>query len=203
MNFKNRLSILVLLTTLVSAVFVACSDDDDPVKEDTPEMITKVTLTFTPAGEGDPVVVTAADPDGEGVQDLQIDGPIELAANTMYLLNITLTNELVDPSDDGYDITAEVEEEGDEHMFFFSWTNGLFNDPSGNGNIDNAQDDVNYNDLDDNGLPIGLRTLWTTGDAGSGSFRVVLKHQPDLKSNTSGVSVGETDLDLEFDLVVE
>jgi hypothetical protein len=116
---------------------------------------------------------------------------------------LTLANGLVKPSDPEYDVTEEVEAEGDEHIFFFSWTNDVFSDPSGNGNIDNRADDVNYQDEDINGLPLGLETIWTAGAASSGEFRVVLKHQPDLKSATSESGIGETDLDLTFTVKIE
>jgi hypothetical protein len=187
---------------IVAAAFISGCDDDDPVREDTPELITKATLTFTPSA-GSAVVVTATDPDGEGSQDLTVDGPITLQTNQTYVLTIQLINELAEPSDPEYDITAEVQEEGDEHMFFFSWTNNVFADPVGDGNIDNRADDVNYGDQDANSLPIGLQTTWTTGTFGAGSFHVVLKHQPQLKSSTSGSSEGETDLDIQFAITIQ
>lgn len=186
-----------------ASMFAACSDDD-PKKENTPELITKATLTFTPTGGGTAVIATATDPDGEGVQDLTVDGPIELATGTSYTLAITLINGLADPGDDEYNITAEVEEEGHEHMFFFGWTNNVFSNPAGNGNIDARADAVNYNDEDDNGLPIGLSTSWTSAtSAASGTFTVMLKHQPDLKSETSTSSTGESDLDITFTINVD
>jgi hypothetical protein len=197
------LKLMSAALAIASIGFLSGCDDDDPKKEDTPELITKATLTFTPAAGGAPVVVNATDPDNEGVQPIKVDGPINLAANTSYTLSITLINELADPSEEEYDITAEVEEEGDEHQFFFSWTNNVFNDPTGNGNIDNVGDQVNYEDEDDNGRPIGLETFWTTAGASSGTFKVLLKHQPDLKSDTSGSSTGETDLDLTFTISVQ
>jgi hypothetical protein len=198
------IKILSSVLVVASVLFLAgCSDDDDPKKEDTPELITKVTLTFTPTGEGTPVVVTATDPDGLGVQDLAPDGPINLVAGQSYALAITLINGLAKVTDPGYNITEEVEEEGDEHIFFFAWTGNVFSDPAGDGNIDNREDVVNYNDEDENGLPVGLSTSWIAGEASSGEFRVILKHQPDLKSASSNSSDGETDLDLEFDIAVE
>jgi hypothetical protein len=205
LNFNfSAVKLLVVTAVIFSlALFTSCDDVDDPVKEDTPELITKVTLTFTPSGGGTAVTATATDPDGEGVQDIEIDGPISLADNTTYTLTIQLINELADPGDAEYNITEEVEEEGDEHMFFFSWTNNVFSDPVGNGNIDNRDDDVNYNDEDVNGQPIGLETSWTTAAASSGKFQVVLKHQPELKTATSTSTTGETDLDIEFDINVE
>jgi hypothetical protein len=188
---------------IVSMIFMSACDDDDPQKEDTPELITKATLIFTPSGGGSAVVVTASDPDGDGVQNIAVDGPINLGAAKTYILTIQLINELADPGDAEYNITTEVEEEGDEHMFFFSWTNNIFNDPTGNGNIDNRSDDVNYEDEDVNSLPLGLATFWTTAGASSGKFRLMLKHQPDLKSVSSTSSTGETDLDIEFTINVQ
>ena len=193
------LPIVIALTVLLLSY--GC-EVEDPVREDVPELITKVTLTFSPS-VGNPVVVTATDPDGEGVQDVQVDGAIKLEATKRYSLSLTLANGLVKPSDPEYDVTEEVAAEGDEHIFFFSWTNDIFSDPSGNGNIDNRADDVNYQDEDINGLPLGLETIWTAGAASSGEFRVVLKHQPDLKSATSESGIGETDLDLTFTVNVE
>jgi hypothetical protein len=199
--FKQCIAAIILVGTSLS--FQAC-DSDDPKKEDVPELITKVTLTFTPNGGGSVVVAIATDPDGLGLQPLEVDGPIELAKNTSYSLAITLINELAEPSAPEYNITEEVSEEGDEHMFFFSWTGNVFSNPAGNGNVDNRNDAVNYDDEDVNGLPLGLATSWTSTDiTASGSFRVILKHQPELKTSVSDSSTGETDLDIPFDINVE
>jgi hypothetical protein len=183
-------------------IFSSGCEVDDPVKEEVPELITEVTLTFTPASGGDVVVVTATDPDGEGVQDIQVDGDINLKSAENYSLAITLINGLAQPTDPEYNITEEVEEEGDEHLFFFSFTENLFDSPPGNGNIDSREDAVSYADEDGNGLPLGLQTFWITGASDAGEFRVVLKHQPDLKSETSDSNTGETDLDVTFPITI-
>jgi hypothetical protein len=175
---------------------------EDPVKEAVPELITEVTLTFTPVDGGNPVVIKATDPDGEGVQDIFVDGSIELEAGKTYSMSVTLTNGLAQPSDPEYDLTEEVREEGDEHILFYSWTNNVFFNPEGDGNFDNRNDPLNYEDEDENGLPVGLETSWTAGSQSSGDLRVVLKHQPDLKSASSGASEGETDLDITFPINV-
>lgn len=199
-NFKSiKLQFLVLMLGLL----IAGCESDDPQKEDTPELITKATLTFTPVGGGTAVTATATDPDGEGVQDIAVDGAINLTAGVNYTLSLSLINELAEVTSPEYNITEEVEEEGDEHMFFFAWTGDVFSDPTGNGNIDNRADAVNYEDEDEGGLPIGIVTSWTAGAASSsGTFRVVLKHQPDLKTETSGSDTGESDLDIEFEINV-
>ncbi len=168
--------------------------------DDDEEQITRVTLTFTAA---DGTIVTAAwfDADGEGAGNPTID-EISLAADTEYEMSITLENTLEDPADN---VTDEIEAEDDEHMFFFEFTADIFSDPAGDGNVDNRDDALRYNDEDDNGNPVGLSTQWTTGGATSsaGKFRVILKHQPDLKTATSDSSVGGTDVDIEFDLSIQ
>jgi hypothetical protein len=205
MTLKNHLFIFIVTA---SFSFLSGCDSEDPQKEDVPELITKVTLTFVPT-TGAPVIATATDPDGEGVQNIKTDGPITLSKSTTYVLMIHLINGLAQPTDEGYDITKEVENEGDEHMLFFGWTGDAFADPAGNGNIDARAEIVNYtggaNSKDANGLPLGLTTTWTSASIAktSASFRIVLKHQPGLKTSTSTSDDGETDLDITFQLAVQ
>ena len=207
---KNTLIKLRYLFVVILFLVTACATDD-PKKEDAPELITKVTLIFTPTNGGSTVVVSASDPDGEGVQDLAPEDEIVLEDGKTYDLSIELINELSSPDEEGYDIAEEVKEEGDEYMLFFGWTNDVFSSPSGNGNIDNRADQVIYSDNDSNNLPIGLKTRWTTVDTGSahshvspttGTFRIVLKHQPGLKNGSSVVNIGETDMDVTFSITV-
>ncbi|MFK7980627.1 MAG: T9SS type A sorting domain-containing protein, partial [Saprospiraceae bacterium] len=114
-----------------------------------------------------------------------------------YEMSITLENTI-----EGENITEEIMEEDEDHLFLFSWTNDIFTNPMGDGNIDNRTDAVNYNDQDSNGLPVGLSTNWVVGGPGSavGTLRIVLKHQPELKSATSGFDVGGTDVDITWNI---
>jgi hypothetical protein len=155
-------------------------------------------FSFVSCGE---VIARAQDIDGDGPQSLQVLGDITLQSASNYELTLELTN--AENPLDIEDITDEIREEAEEHMFFFSWTDGLFSDPTGNGNIDNRADAVNYDDADGDGFPIGLSTSWSTGPSASGSFRVILKHQPDgLKTATSGTSDGDTDIDISWQIVL-
>jgi len=171
-------------------------DPNAPPCENEEEVITDVILTFTPVGDGDVITATAQDPDGPGAMDLQVTGDINLLENTEYILTLELLNSI-----EGESITEEIMEEDDEHMFFFAWTEGLFTDPMGDGNADNRDDAVNYNDFDENGLPVGLSTNWTTS-AGimNDTLRIVLKHQPGVKSATSTIDDGGTDVDLTWNV---
>ena len=115
-------------------VLLGCQAEE-PIKEDIPELITKVTLTFDPGGGISTVTASATDPDGDGVQDIAVDGVINLSANTNYTLTLSLINELAEISSPEYDITDEVAAEGDEHMFYYGWTENVFSNPSGDGNL--------------------------------------------------------------------
>ena len=90
-NTSKRLLSSLLLVSLVA--MMSCGEED-PAKEDTPELITKVTLTFVPTGEQTGPSFLATDPDGEGVQNITVSGPIQLSPNKEYTLYILLINEL-------------------------------------------------------------------------------------------------------------
>ncbi len=197
----KRLVIYVAIVAAGMGMLQLTGCSDDPEQENAPELITNVTLTFIPADGSAPVVVSAVDPDGEGPQDLVADGPIVLVEGVTYDLSIGLFNELLSPGTPGYNITEEVEEEGDEHQFFFGFSDGAFSSPAGIGNIAPATGTINYLDEDENGLPIGLLTRWIAGMAQTGkTFRVMLKHLPDIKSASSTSEDGETDVDVTFQL---
>ncbi len=163
---------LIALFFVGAAVFTSCSSDDDnptPVNEE--EVITTMTLTLTPAA-GAVVTLQTQDLDGDGPNApvINISGP--LAANTTYTGSIELLNETETPAED---ITAEVQEEDDEHQFFFSTTGSVTG--------------TAYTDQDGNGNPIGLAFTLTTGAAGAGTVMVTLRHQPN--KTAAGVSEGD------------
>ncbi len=188
----------LLYAVLTLFIFTACEEDEAaPEEENEMEVFTDVKLVFTPAGGGAAVEAAAQDPDGAGVQELQVLGAINLAANTSYTLTMVIENCLESPCEL---MNEEIEEEDDEHQFFFAFTNDAFTSPAGNGNIDSASDPINYNDSDGNGHPLGLNTSWTTGSASTGTFTVQLQHQPDVKTATSGSTDGDTDWALTFNL---
>lgn len=178
----------------------SCGDDDAPPIENIEEEITRVTARFTNVNDNSDVVTAVwFDADGEGSGAPLIDDII-LSPQTSYELELELENTLEDPAED---ISEEVREEDDEHMFFFEFTDNLFTDPDGDGNVDNRDDPVNYLDFDAGSLPLGLETSWDTGDLTRGTLRIVLKHQPDIKSATSTVADGETDMDITFEVIID
>jgi len=215
-KIKNYSKIPVLA---LAVLLTGCEKDEDndsagndvPAVEHDHEVITDVELIFTnDADSTDVVIASAVDPDGEGIEQLTIEDAINLDAGKTYTLTFGIWNKLEDDhdhddhDDEGENIAEEIEDEDDEHQFFFSFPEGAFSSPAGNGNIDNASDAINYIDKDANGNNVGLSTSWTTSaDAKTGKFKVVLMHQPGVKTATSGVNVGDADFELEFDLIIK
>ncbi|MEM6991680.1 MAG: hypothetical protein AAF721_14330 [Myxococcota bacterium] len=136
------------------------------------EVFTRVELTFTPDGGGEPIVAAFSDPDGDGGMSGSSD-PIAVAANTTYALTVTFGNELEDPP---VDVTEEIREEAEEHQVFFSGDviGGLFDHAYADRESDYADNALGED------LPVGLANRMTTAAPGTGSLTVQLQHLPDL-----------------------
>lgn len=196
-NYFKKYSVYALMAT--SMLFASCSDDaeDVPEPENEEEVITDVKLIFTNIADATDIVeANAKDPDGEGVEELAILDAINLDTSKTYTLTLEIFNNLETP---GEDIGEEIAEEDDEHQIFFGFSTDAFANPTGEGNIDGSSA-ISYNDMDENGNPVGLTTTWTTSSSvlANGNFTVRLQHQPDEKTATSGATDGDTDFELGF-----
>jgi hypothetical protein len=100
---------------------------------------------------------------------------------------LEVLNESVSPAQD---ITKEILAEAVDHQFYYAASDGLVT--------------VSNLNNDSKGLPVGTTSIWTTGTlTGSGTFRITLKHKPGVKAAGDLVSVGETDIALDFRLKVQ
>ena len=180
---KSTKTIAFVLSALFLGFLSACNSDDveNPTPPNEEEVITTLLLNFTNAGQT--TTFAYRDPDGDGGNPATQQDDVVLSANTTYTLTIEFLNEAETPAED---ITAEVEEEGDEHQVFISNATGAL------------PFTYTYGDQDVNGNPIGLTGTVTTGDATTGSMTVTLKHQPEVKSATSTIADGETDIEVSF-----
>lgn len=223
------------LWILVPALFLipACTDgggDDDECHADEhddhghddhghgcgneSEVISRVELTFTPEGGGDPVVAAFDDPDGDGGMSGTFD-EIELATATTYTLSITLLNGLENPAED---ITGEIEDEAEEHLFII-YGDAVMGPASTEGSLvtheyADVESDYGHDDVGDD-LPVGLVNTITTNAAGEGHLSVMLRHLPELNDSpqkeaglpaafAAGEAIaGDVDVDLQFELSVQ
>lgn len=110
-------SLLCLLASLPFSLG-ACGDDGDADSGNENEVITTVSLTFTPAGGGAPVTASFDDPDGDGGAAPTTD-PVSLVKGTSYTMTVRFLNKLVTPPEE---ITTEVRDEGVEHQIFLTGT---------------------------------------------------------------------------------
>ena len=175
---------------LVSMLATACIDNDDPKNPTDPhdeELITTLELQFIDTLNQDTLRFVYADPDGDGGNDPITWDTIRLDKDA-YWVNLNVYDESV--NEKITIITPEIEEEGDEHQFFF---------------IDALNTvDVEYDDADENGNPIGIKTYWRIVESGNSTMRVVLKHQPDGKPAAPGdINVGSTDIDVTFQMEIQ
>ncbi|RXG32562.1 type 1 periplasmic binding fold superfamily protein [Leeuwenhoekiella marinoflava] len=194
----KNLKILSLLFILTIA-FSSCSNDDDstpePINEE--EVITTVTVTLTPE-TGATVILTSQDLDGDGPNAPIIDVEGALQAGMSYSGSIVLENETETPAEL---INEEIEEEADEHQFFYQIGGGLDATVTYDDNEDDYLDNDNTN-------PVGLEFSLVAGTASSGQFTVTLRHEPN--KDAEGVSDGditnaggESDITQTFDLEIE
>lgn len=183
------------LLFITSLSLTACSSDDDPIAVNEEELITTVTAVYTPVGDGDTITLKYQDLDGEGADAPIITVSGDFQANTTYNGSVTFLNETTDPADN---ITLEILEEGDEHQLFYQTTGSLNSFTYSNAT----------NDLDSNGLPIGLQSVFTTTTAATGTLTIILRHEPNKEAeNVSNGDItnagGSTDASVSFSIVVE
>jgi hypothetical protein len=181
---KMKTKMIAVLGLAFIAGLSSCKKDEDlvttpPAVENVEEVITTLTLNFTDAAGVQPdVTVTFRDPDGDGGVGPDIFDTIRLQNNTTYNMSLTLLNETESPAED---ITVEVQDEDDEHLFCFTPTGA----------------DVAIVRTDSDGtFEVGLESQWTVGSVSTGTTQIVLKHQPGIKDGTC--SPGETDIDVTF-----
>jgi hypothetical protein len=185
-------------------LLMGCNDDvSDPDGHDHDHdhgVIAAVQLTFAPTSGGDAVIYEMHD----GVSD-----EVQLMAGESYDLSVAVLEE---DADGLLDLTGEISNDAESHQVFF-----LGDDIASEATqSQNALVSVDYNDSDSNGMPLGIDSVATGLQAGSGSMQVVLRHMPPengspIKNADSAADVasgglsaigGDNDFDVSFDLTV-
>ncbi|MGB0887085.1 MAG: type 1 periplasmic binding fold superfamily protein [Vicingaceae bacterium] len=186
----------ILTIVLFSLLAVSCKKDEDTPEPDVhdedhdhdheEEVITSIILSFvdtTTVGGQPDVEYAFRDPDGDGGNAPTEHDVITLAANTYYNVTVQILNESETPAED---LTPEIQNEDDEHLFCYSPSNT-------NVGITRTDSDGTYE--------VGINTFWSTGAAASGNTTVTLKHQPGVKDGTC--APGDTDVEVTFTTVIQ
>jgi len=176
----------------LSLVVVSCKKDDakptDAHDHNDSELITTLELKFSGKGvlgNDTTFVVMFNDTDGDGGNIPTQFDTIHLLKNSTYNVELTLLDKSKTAADT---ISNEVLEEANDHLFFYS---------------SNPTDLVNVliTDKDSNNKNLGLKSIWTTTNTGSGKVKVKLMHQPGVKDGTS--ATGDTDVEVDFQVNVK
>ncbi len=183
----NTLNPGLIILSMCGLICLAVSCKPENPEPDESELITTVRMTFKDStGAAPDTSFLFRDPDGEGGNaPVQFDS-IRLENNKTYYTSIALIDESKAPA---VDITAEVREEANDHLFIFK--------PQG------ITIDIIYEDRDNNtpALPVGLETKWRTSSSGKGAVMIILKHQKGVKNGME--ALGDTDIALNFGVAVD
>lgn len=179
-NKHFKLPLFVLLAT-TGLFFTACNNDDDDGTAQ--ENITTIQVHLTGAGLDQEFEWN--DLDGVGGNNPVIDTIVVPAMTGDILSHIHVYDRSKTPE---VDITDEIEAESGAHLLTYA--------------VAGANLNIAYDDADDNGKPLGIKTIWTNTGASTGTLRIILYHEPSNKDNLSDPG-GETDFDVTFPVVVQ
>lgn len=190
----KKVTRLGLMLSLAGIALSSCNKDKDDVMKPTPvnesEQITTMKLLFTKDQTINTTTFTWKDIDGARGAEPTID-TIRLEPSKSYKVRILLLDETTNPADT---ISDEVAEEGDEHQLFFTATG--------------ADVTIDPVEMDNNGVPVGLHSVWIAGVATAdknGKVKIVLKHQGDKKPKTGlgDENIGDTDIESAFPIIIK
>lgn len=175
---------IIFILGLVLA-FSSCKkkEIENPNEE---ELITTIEVNAIEEGTSIEKKFIFKDIDGPGGLAAQQFDTIKLKANKVYDVKLKFSNESVSPA---ADITEEVETEGDDHQIYF--------EPNG------IELNVTQLNKDSKGYSLGTTSKWASGNVGKGTIRVTLKHKPGFKTSNDSVTVGETDVEIQFQIIIE
>lgn len=192
-NFKT-----LLATAAISIFAISCSSDDDSIPEiiNETEVITTSTITLVPTTEGLPTItLNGSDEDGIGGEDptITVSGP--LAANETYSASISLLNETLEETDEGFNALNDVIEEDLDHQFFYAISEEL--------NITTEYEGGDFA-LDSEGNPFGATFTLTTGAASTGTLTLVLRHELDKADGEAVLETagGETEVNTSYPIEI-
>lgn len=183
---KALVNLAVVIVSIGLAV--SCKKETQPAEENENELVTTVQLDFKNRTTNETSTFAWEDEDGPGGNVPTIDD-IMLDNNTVYDVQVTLWNKSVAPAEN---VNEEILAESENHRFYYEVS-------AGTGiNINNFDNDIN-------GVPLGINSEWTTGNAGTGTLTVVLRHYAeggkegsDLVNDTKST----TDAGAVFNLIV-
>ena len=191
MKMKN----LLIVSAVALLALSSCNKDEkeDDVQPDVEnEIITTVQFEITDSLANEVKTYKWENLNGYGQGSTFTVDTIKLKAITTYhgkLLLLNKTNPLKIDT-----ISNEVLELKNEHQFFYENNETL-----------SLTSSYVSNDVDDHGVPVGIRPKMITGNMSSGNLTITLKHQPGVKpkSGNGNKNLGSTDVMVTFPVIIK
>jgi hypothetical protein len=186
---KIKFKYISWLPLLLFVVGASCKKDKDqpklpPPLLNSPELITGLVINFVDSANAlNKTTAEFRDPDGPGGNSPTRFDTIKLESGKTYYATILVLDETKNPVDT---VSKVIEQEKDNHQFFFTHSGISLS--------------TFYLDKDSKGLPFGLSTKWRTASSGTGTSKVVLKHQVGVKNGSE--ATGETDIEVLFQTII-
>jgi hypothetical protein len=168
-------------------IITSCKKENAEEENNDNELITTVLVSVREKDAVETQEFSWRDIDGAGGADPVIE-TISLLPGKIYEVQLGVLDE---SQGTAVGITDEIAEESDVHRFYFTSSPGL--------GITAAN-----LDKDDNNLPAGLNSTWTTKAAGTGTMAITLRHYPNGgKEETDPVNSSKSTTDAEVIFPVE
>jgi hypothetical protein len=171
-----------IITAIFSLLLLFQLAGCEKKKKEETELITTVKVIATNATNPGGTFIWK-DADGDGGNPPSSPDTIQLDSGVSYSIKLEFLDESSSPAKD---ITAEIKAEEKEHRICFTSSNSSVS--------------IQITDTDGK-FPLGLESTWIGSMKGKSKLRIVLRHQPDAKDGTC--DLGETDVDVEFPLVIK
>ena len=210
----------IYLNTLVAtSLLIGCGHKEQVIAPNIDnEHLTTIQLQLTnQADAGDVQTATweqLVDVNGKPLPTDVSKANVALKKNAMYKATLLILDKSQNPV---VDQTVEIKERANIHLFFFqplptasalvipTASGELYPEPIPtpipNGAPLNLTASITDKDTNNPPLPLGLETIFTTGNASTGWLRIVLRHQPSGKDGT--FAPGDTDLDVGYTVIIQ
>ena len=184
MKQQTILAITVLL--FIGVIWSSCNKKETAVAPPLPGNEALTSMILKAVNQADPSDTPSAkwvelDPSGATPPDTS-HATLILRPNASYNVQIQLLDSLVD-------VTPEIKDRENYHLFCFDVTQGL--------NLTCTQTDRDTNPTP---LPIGLTDLFITTALSTGHLEVTLHHQPNVKNGQC--APGSIDMDCTFSIKI-
>jgi hypothetical protein len=182
LNFKKMIKITSILLVFI-LILMSCKKDHVHSHDHDTITVFKYSLT---APDGSVAEFKFEDYDGDGGNPGLISVS-NIKSNTLYSGRVSV---FVGDSLNLENITSEIQSEGVDHEFFYSFTG-------------TSAPSIIKTDVDANNNPLGINTTFNTSGIGTFPLTIILRHKP-TKPNTGLQSAGgDTDVEVNFNVVVQ